>query len=124
MPNLPEDIEQGLVEVYGQVGATFIITQTPQGGAPEEIKEQWVGTTLPVRNRNLGQAALSPTVNFDYLRQQFIETDDPVSITGIDAVQALRDAGKEEAARFWEAYQLASFVFRAHEGTLEPLQPE
>ncbi|MEO6109568.1 MAG: hypothetical protein ABIP50_00975 [Candidatus Saccharimonadales bacterium] len=124
MAGLPQNIETALTEVYGPVEAAFIITQIPKGGAPEDIKEQWVGVSLPVRAAHLGQTALAPTRNFDYLTQQITENDDSVAITGIDAVHALAEAGKESAARFWDSMQLAKFVFRAHEGTLQPLQSD
>lgn len=124
MAALPQEIEAALTEVYGPVKAEFIITQTPKGGAPEDIKEQWVGVSLPVRAAHLGQTALAPTRNFDCLTQQITKNDDPVAITGIDAVHALAEAGKESAARFWDSMQMAKFIFQAHEGTLQPLDSD
>jgi hypothetical protein len=122
MAELPAKIEQSLSEVYGLVGAHFTITDVPQGGAPHEIKEQWVGVTLPVRAAHLGRAALAPRRSFEILTQQIVENDDPVSVTGLEAVHGLREAGREEAADFWAQYQLALFTFRAHEGLLVPVE--
>lgn len=124
MAGLPEDIESFLDEVYGPVVATFTIEKTPQGGAPEEIRKDWLGIGLPVRAENLSARALAQTIYFDQLRGRTIENDDPVAVTGIDAVHALEQAGRESAAQFWAAAQLASLVFRAHEGKLVVDDPQ
>ena len=124
MPQLPEQIETALTKIYGPIAGQFTVTETPSGGAPEEIKEQWVGVSLPVRTAHIGRAALAPLTSFDSLTCRVVHNDEPVSITGIDAVHALAEAGKDAAAKFWDEYQLGTLIFRAHEGTLEVQNPD
>ena len=121
MSHLFPETEQALSEIYGEVGAHFTITETPAGGAPEAIKEQWVGLTMPVRVANLGRGALEARIAFDVLTMQMIENNSPVSVTGIDAIHALEDADKQDAADFWSPYGLALFTSRGHEGILVPV---
>lgn len=124
MSQLSPEIEQAVAEIYGQVGAQFTITETPAGGAPAAIKEQWIGLTMPVRVANLGRGALEARHAFDVLTMQMTENDAPVSIAGIDALHALDIATKHEAVDFWAPYGLALFTFRAHEGLLVPVDQQ
>lgn len=71
------------------------ITKTPAGFAPQEIRDQWVGVEIPLMNQedadklqNSGQWNASeqhggPIVHIE------------------DAINALKQAGKTEAASFW-----------------------
>lgn len=119
MSKLPEHILSSLEDIYGPITLNFILTQTPQGGAPDHIKEQWIGVKLPVREQNLGRLA---TRYMDLLSGEFKENDEPIPVAGIEAVRALEEAGKDEAARFWVPYQMGMFTFRAFEGKFEALE--
>jgi hypothetical protein len=104
--------------VYGPVDAHFLITKTPQGDAPENIREQWIDLSLPVRRANLGQIAMQARgTETGILR----EVQNSVPVLGLEAVHALLIAGREEAAKYWAPLQFGLFVFRAHEGRLEPV---
>jgi hypothetical protein len=118
MPKLPGEILNSLENVYGPVALNFVLTQTPQGGAPDDIKEAWIGVKLPVREGNLGGLAVRYV---DLLTGELKNNDSPVPIAGIEAVHALAEAGQEAAAEFWIPYQLGLFTFRAYEGDFQAL---
>lgn len=122
MSGLSPEIRAALDNVYGPVLAEFTLDQAPQGGAPIEIREQWIGITLPVRERNLARLAFGSIKYFDYLTFNTTQNDDPVSIAGIEAVDALVVAERFEAADFWLPYQAGLFTFRGHEGELKSLE--
>ncbi len=118
MPKLSAEILGPLEEVYGPIVINFALTQVPAGGAPDYIKEQWIGASLPVREANLGRLA---SRYFDLLSGEFKENDEPVPITGIEAIHALEEAGKYQAAEFWYPYQFGAFIFRSNEGEFQAL---
>jgi len=122
MSELSPEIKAALDDVYGPVRAGFTLDQAPQGGAPMEIRKQWIGVTLPVREKNLARLALGSAEYFDYLTFNTAQNDDPVSIAGIEAVDALVVAERFEAADFWLPYQAGLFTFRGHEGELKSLE--
>src|SRR5688572_14717858 len=104
MPELNADTLQELEEKHGSVVATFVLTQMPEGAAPESIKRDWLGVALPVRRDGLGQGGAAYD---DFLRQgETVVNDSPVSVTVTEAVHALAEAGKERSAAFWAAYNL------------------
>ncbi|MBP9836977.1 MAG: hypothetical protein KBC78_04060 [Candidatus Pacebacteria bacterium] len=72
-----------------------IISTPPGSVAPEEIRKQWVGVEIPVAEGGEPEGAL-------WVGQQNVGGY-VVSIT--DAIDALRTAGKERAAQFWEEIQ-------------------
>lgn len=126
---MPEQLDEShfeeiLVAEYGPVAATFTITSVPAGGAPESIKEDWVGVPLPVRAVHLGESALARTTYYDHLTDSEVDNEAPVSIVGYDAVDALLAANKIEAATYWSGYIHALFTFRAHEGQLASIPSE
>lgn len=122
MSELPFDLNKTITSMYGEVGAYFTITEIPAGGAPLVIKEQWVGLTLPVRIANVGRQALGYEVRvYDIITKQVRENNEPVPVTGLEALHVLDSAGKQEAVDFWLPYGLALFTFRAHEGLLAPV---
>lgn len=69
------------------------IIQTPPGAiAPEKIRKQWVGVVLPVAQGG------------EHSDPHWVGTDnaDGYIVNTTDAIEALRQAGKTEAADFWE----------------------
>ncbi len=72
-----------------------IIAAPPSSVAPPHIREQWVGVVLPLADPE------KPPGRFS-LRIGTANGDGYVVETRV-AVEALRIAGKEEAADFWEA---------------------
>ena len=118
--------EEAIIEkIFGPVVAEFKITQTPQGGAPSEIKNQWIGVTLPVRENNVVRLENGYAEYYDYISDEVKQNDAPVCILAREAIRALIKAGKDEAADFWKQYQIDTLVFRSYEGELKFLdEPE
>lgn len=114
----PENISQYIDKELGEVVAEFTITQRPESGAPEHIKQEWIGLTLPVRAGKLACMDARPRDYFDDLRGELIENTEPVTIFGPEAVQALKDADKLEAAKYWSIHEDQDFIFKASEGEL------
>jgi hypothetical protein len=63
---------------------TFEVTSVPQGEAPFKIREQWVGTRLPVRT--------------ELVKYQSI------SVLAVDGLVALKRAERQEAHDWWQDY--------------------
>ncbi len=118
---LSEEMREMITEKHGEVVANFTITEMPAGGASETIREEWVGITMPVRVAYLGGRAFEAASYFDELTQTEAVSRDPVTIVGLEAVEALEDAGKNTAADFWQPYKLGEFIFNGHEGELTPV---
>lgn len=79
------------------------ITSVPPGGAPLHIKQQWVGLELPLEEIS------EPGI----MRSVTGSKPNPKSYGGFpvkteDAIQALRDQGREEAAEWWENWFLST----------------
>ncbi len=75
------------------------IIATPAGFAPQHIREQWVGVEIPLIDQEEADV-LHDSLNWNSDEQY----GGPIVRTS-DAITALRDAGKEEAAQFWEMVQ-------------------
>lgn len=71
------------------------IIATPPGFTPEIVRQQWVGIQIPVVEDGDPQGSL-------WTGQQ---NASGYVVNTADAIKALRDAGKEEAAQFWEVIQ-------------------
>lgn len=122
MNEVPSYVKEMLDHTHGPIMAQFTLDKIPQGAAPTYYREQWIGTALPVRKNSLAQLALGVNVEyFDFLSFESRENTDPVTIVGFEAIEALNNAGKTEAAEFWLPYQMGAFIFRAHEGQLSPV---
>lgn len=96
-------------EYQEAVAQWFTPTTKPSGGAPEEIRAQWIGVSLPVLKSNI----VHPELIGDYVVGQNIfdptdvkvnEPEATVTVEAIDAFKALRDAGRDEAAEWWESW--------------------
>jgi hypothetical protein len=46
---LSPEVSTALDAIYGPIQERFTTTGTPEGGAPLEIRAQWIGIVLPVR---------------------------------------------------------------------------
>lgn len=120
--NEVNDVRTELENEFGSVVANFEITQVPQGSAPESIRKGWLGVVLPVRQELLEERGGVQTY-FDILSGTVKQNHEAVPVHGFDAVFALADLEKEAEVAFWLESGLAygTFVFRAHEGNLQPL---
>lgn len=73
-----------------------IIAVPSSGFAPEEIRKEWVGVEIPVNREEINRLLLEPGMWSG-------NTNDPGrAVLAKDAIRALRDAGKNKAADFWE----------------------
>ena len=103
----------------------FKPTVTPFGGAPQPIRERWVGVPLPVRmprppegpESHVGRDVMDPR------ERRFVA--DGVAVLTTDAIAALELFGRDEAAAWWRQYLVQrpvsrALLFRRHEGELLP----
>src|SRR3954447_26266386 len=103
----------------------FRPSTTPRGGAPLEVREQWVGIPLPVRTPRPVEGPES-YIGIDVVdRRVQHPIPDGVAVAPLDAIAALEYFGRSEAASWWrEMLQrrpaTQSFVFRRAEGELLP----
>jgi hypothetical protein len=66
----------------------FDITSVPEGEAPYRVREQWVGTSLPLRT--------------ELVKYQ------PVLILAVDGLVALKKSGRDDAHDWWQDYYAAA----------------
>lgn len=109
----------------GEILYWFEVLAVPEGGAPREIRAQWVGVPLPVRQPRPMEG---PDPRFgrdvhDIRRRTVIP--DGVVVEFEDALRALRLFGRDAAADWWAAWarstgRSAALVFRTREGRLVP----
>jgi hypothetical protein len=86
-----------------EIKGWFIPRVTPYGGAPEEIKKQWVDVPLPLRyiRSEAPEGFIGETVGDP---QQINILADSVTVEAVDALKALRVFGRTEAADWWDGY--------------------
>lgn len=117
-----DEVERELDKELGPVIGDFEITTRPAGGAPDDIRDEWIGAKLPFRTYGLQdrQHAL-----FDEITQTWKENFEQVAIFGLDAVVALRKLERDRAADWWvkSGYAFGMLVFRGSEGILN-ISPE
>ena len=124
-PNMSRALEQA----YGPVAAEFAVDVRPIGGAPEQIRDQWVGIELPIRSLYVARLQLgSIGRRFIQAPNDSARTDaitgeplrehawGPVEIVGHDAIDRLKQAERHDAAEYWDDYAEAIFAFRLFEG--------
>lgn len=109
----------------------YMPTVAPVGGDwPQLIKNQWIGTRLPVKSEEciLPPKALLPT---DPNESVVITVVGFVKVDVQDAVSALRLDGKEKAANFWATTAKSlnwdeheNLYFRLSEGDLIDFETE
>ena len=103
----------------------FRVTTVPVGGAPLEIRGQWVGIPLPVRRPRPVEGPQAHLGRDVIDRSVVRPIGDGIVVEPADGVTALRFFGRPEAASWWERH-LASrpmttgLVFRRHEGEFLP----
>jgi hypothetical protein len=109
----------------GPVLFWFRVMAVPTGGAPVEIRRQWVGVPLPVRRPRPVEGP-QPHLGRDVVDRRIQRAiSDGVVVEPNDAVAALRLFDRPDAAAWWEV-QTASrpstngLVFRRHEGEFLP----
>lgn len=122
MTNLSPRIRSYLDTEYGPVIANFTLDKKPEVVAPLRIREQWLGIPLPVREKNLGKIALSACKNLDLPTSLYLLTDEPVSIVGLEAVDALVEANRLDAVRYWLPHHMEIFTFRTTEGHINLIE--
>lgn len=86
---------RGLLELPGRVRIEII--KVPQGEAPVSIKEHWVGIQVDAL-RTLSTAGSRGVLS----GREVVPSAGGYLVSWDSAVEALRAAGKEEAAQFWE----------------------
>jgi hypothetical protein len=102
----------------------FQVTSTPAGGAPEEVREAWVGVLLPVRRPRPVEGPEAHVAR-DVRDRQVKLIKDGVAVAPDDAVKSLRLFGRADAAQWWETYfvqhtSTVALAFRTVEGRLLP----
>jgi hypothetical protein len=103
----------------------FLVTSVPEGGAPIEIRRQWVDLALPVRRPRPVEGP-QPYRGRDVIDRRIRRTiSDGVPVELADALALLRMFGREEAAAWWDELLAAdraptALVFRAWEGRVVP----
>ncbi len=80
------------------------IIEVPPGFAPENIRKQWVGIEIPLTENPIPEGQEAFKIGN--------QNSDGYQVKGVDAVQALLDSGKKEAANFWEMYKTGNFKFK------------
>jgi len=73
---------RAFLDAHYPVFAQFVVEEVPSGHAPEEVRQDWVGLSLPVRAQT---------------RQ-----NDGVPVLAFEAVDQLEYAGKHDAATWWK----------------------
>lgn len=96
------------VEMH-EIRGWFIPRVIPWGGAPEEIKSQWVNIPLPFRYDRPSEGP-EPHLGHDIQEWSDITfLENAVSIRGIDAVKSLRIFERYEAADWWDGYFMGCY---------------
>lgn len=84
--------------------AKIKIIDVPPGFAPEHIRKQWVGIEIPLTQNPIPEGKEVARIGND--------NTGGYQVNGVDAVKALREADKNEAADFWEDYSSGKFKFK------------
>jgi hypothetical protein len=116
----------GTEQADGPILYWFIVSITPQGGAPEEVRAQWNGVALPVRRPRPIEGPSSFRGRRIGAPEELLQIDDGVPVYLADALTALRHFDRELARSWWRDWfdrnpHRRSLVFRIHEGTLLPV---
>lgn len=80
------------------------IIEVPPGFAPEEIRKQWVGVEIPLAENPIPEGRESFQIGN--------QNQGGYQVRGVDAVKALLDSEKKEAANFWRPYSIGNFKFK------------
>jgi len=80
----------------------FEVLRPPDGEAPLEIREQWVGVWFPIEPRNMDGP--QPETAEGVLSGAPSVMPDGVRVSMTNALAALRSSGRMEAAEWWTAW--------------------
>jgi len=80
------------------------IIAIPPGFAPQEIREQWVGIEIPLSK--------NPIPHGEESFRSGSENGDGYQVLATEAIVALRNAGKNDAANFWKNLAGGTLVFK------------
>jgi len=98
----------------------FVIRTIPEGGAPLEIKKQWVDIPLPCRQPFV--EGNKEHVVYDVTDPELVKlVKDGVAVEAYDALAALMLFDRADAASWWNNYlegMNETLVFQASEGQL------
>jgi hypothetical protein len=115
---LPERTLNRLKRSYGPVAVRFTIRQIPSlEDTPDNIREDWLGITLPVRRDNVAKLT---TDHLDLLHGGFKQSDQTVLVADIEAIHQLDLAGRHDAAFHYLQFEVGLLAFRACEGEFSP----
>ncbi len=125
---LEKRISDALDRAYGPIETTFTVTDVPVGGAPLDIRQEWVDVRLPLRKLH------AIRLLHGYPGRRFYPVPEDravdaitgkkpewpfwgnVEIRGYDAVNSLRELGRVAAADYWEVYNDCMLGFNMNEG--------
>ena len=81
------------------------IIKTPPGFAPEDIRKQWIGIEIPI----IGEEDSTQPLGV----RSGIENIGGYQVSPLEAIKALKEAGKTEAVAFWQRFSSAmNFTFK------------
>lgn len=117
-----------LKQQHGEIIANFQVNRVPAGSAPLAIKQAWLheGMLLPVREKPL--PGFPYYVGPDALELALEDYEDKtVTVSGGDAVLALKNAGEDEAVSYWvkrlgKNALISPMFFHGYEGILTPVE--
>jgi hypothetical protein len=120
-------------EELKRVAQYFMPTRIPAGGAPDAIREKWVGVLLPVRGYNIDRKGRKTTVGSNVTNTSDVKLQPSSELVRIelpDAIDALMvTTGCNEAARWWAHHYAnldpvfgTSIAFQRNEGDLYPAE--
>ncbi len=84
--------------------AKIKITHVPPGFAPEKIRKQWLNIEIPLAENPIPDGKEVVRIGNDNVGGY--------QVKGVDAVKALKEAGKDEAANFWKDFSSGNFTFK------------
>lgn len=122
VPREVEETKAAKEEAYGPIVAEFEFNQVPQGGAPEFIRQGWLGVVLPLRPQLLDEYSGAQTY-LDLLSGTIKENPDTTPVFGCDGIFALDELDRAEVVAYWHenGYGGETLMFRGYEGILKPL---
>lgn len=84
--------------------AKIKIIEVPPGFVPEHIRKQWIGVEIPLTENPIPEGQETFQVGN--------QNSGGYQVKGVDAVKALLDSDKQEAANFWIPYSSGNFKFK------------
>ena len=101
----------------------FEITTTPLGGAPLDVRGQWIGVVLPVRRPRPAEGP-EPWIGQEIDTYEIVAVDDGVVVESADAIRCLELFGRSDAATWWlelvRRHPAPALGFRWNEGRWLP----